>query len=139
MILAQVKEISEGAEPLWRQAAEFGVLAFLLVVFGGAVLGSLAFILWRLGNRLLDMIQENLTSQAAATSRAADAAVATGLAMTRIADATEEAHQKMDAMHTQNSKSQKASRLMLRAIERAVPGDDTEIQTLLAAASKELE
>lgn len=68
-------------ESTWVKAAEFGVLAFLLVL----VLTSVGFALWKLGSRLTEATADSLTRQAVSGEQTADA-------VTRIGELTAEIH-----------------------------------------------
>ena len=73
--------LNAAPQSVWEKAAEFGVLAFLLVL----VLVAVGYALWKLGTRLTEATADSLRRQAEAGERTADA-------VTKIGDLTAAIH-----------------------------------------------
>lgn len=123
------------AAPIWQRAAEFGLLAFLLVV----VLLGVGFGAWKIGNRLADVLTTSLTRQADATDRTADAVEKISTMTAVIATQSEAWENRLTEIHRQNVRLTKATRIMIDALREVVPVDKSRAISLLEAARMQLE
>jgi regulatory protein YycI of two-component signal transduction system YycFG len=121
--------------PIWQRAAEFGVLAFLLVL----VLLATGFAAWKIGNRVADVLTDTLTRQAAATDRTADAVEKISTMTAVMATHAESWEEKLSAIHQQNHRQTKATKIMIEAMRDVIPVEKSRVLALLESARAQLE
>jgi hypothetical protein len=128
--------------PVWQRAAEFGLLAFLLVL----VMSGVGFAAWKIGNKVADATAESLKGQKEAAMRVADATDRTADAVDKIAGTTQvmaaktEAWERsMQSIQSQVARQNRATRYVIDAVRELVPPDRPNVAAMLAQARSQLE
>lgn len=132
----------EAIAPVWQRAAEFGLLAFLLVL----VMTGVGFAAWKIGNKVADATADSLKGQKEAAMRVADATDRTADAVDKIAMTTQVMAAKTEAweaamksIQSQISRQSRATRHVIDAVRELVPPDKANVNALLVQARMQLE
>lgn len=125
----------EPIAPLWQRAAEFGLLAFLLVL----VLTAVGFAAWKIGNRVADVLATTLTRQASAADRTADAVEKISTMTAVMASQAEAWDEKLAHLQRWSQRHTRVTKIMVDAMQEVVPIDKSKAHLLMQSARQQLD
>ncbi len=122
-------------ETAWQKAAEFGVLAFVLIF----ILTGVGLAIWKLGSKLTDATSDSLRRQADAGEKTADAVIKIGDLTAAIQIQTEHTSLAMAELagHVRNTAI--AMRHIVSAVSELTPEQQVRVREYLSKARQQLE
>ena len=126
-----------GVDSIVDKSAEFGLVAFLLVLTWVAIAMSLAWIMraaWTISNRMADSAKESRLQQAAALDRIADSTKQISTMTAVMATQTEQIEAKLEVIAKQNGKHARVARMLIDAIKEVVPVDKSRAVQIIEQA-----
>jgi hypothetical protein len=131
-----------GVDSIINKSAEFGLVAFLLVLTWAALAIGLWWIMragWSIANRLADNANAVRLQQAAALDRIAESTVKISTMTAVMATQTEGIEAKLEIICRQNGKHARVARMIIDALKQVVPVEKANVAKLLDDARAQLE